>query len=67
MDKAAAEGQLHPEDDPEAVANLLFASLWGLGLFAAFMGTEEQLEKSMQLLIDRVLPALFVDVDREHA
>ena len=63
VSQAAAAGQLHPDDDPEAVVDLLFASLWGLGLFAAFMGSEEQVERAMDLLTRRVLPALFIDMD----
>jgi AcrR family transcriptional regulator len=57
--QAAADGQLHPEDDPSTVVNLLVASLWGLGLFGAFMGSAQEAEQAMDLLIRRVLPALF--------
>lgn len=60
VSQAAADGQLHPEDDPKTVANLLFACLWGLDLFGAFMGTRQESEEIARLLIRRVLPALFV-------
>jgi AcrR family transcriptional regulator len=59
--QAEKDGQLHPGDNPATVANLLFACLWGFDLFGAFMGTHEEVEEAMALLVRRVLPALFVE------
>lgn len=58
VEQACADGQLDTDDDPETVINLLFASLWGLALFGAFIGTPEQVVDAMHLFIRRVLPAL---------
>ena len=63
VDQAYADGQLHPDDDPETVVNLLFASLWGLGLFGAFMGPPDQIIDAMHLFVRRVLPAIIVDTE----
>jgi AcrR family transcriptional regulator len=57
--QAAAEGRLQPDNEPATVANLLVASLWGLGLFGAFMGSPQEVEEAMDLLLHRVFPALF--------
>jgi AcrR family transcriptional regulator len=59
--QAENDGQLRPGDNPATIANLLFACLWGLDLFGAFMGTGEEVEQAMALLVRRVLPALFVE------
>ncbi len=65
VEQAHADGQLHPDDDPEVVVNLLFSSLWGLGLFGAFMGSPDEVVDAMHLFIRRVLPAVLVGVDSD--
>lgn len=64
VEEARLEGKLHPEDDPEVVVNLLLASMWGLGLFGAFMGPPDQVVDAMHLFIRRVLPALLDGADQ---
>lgn len=67
VEQAFVNGQLHPDDDPEVVVNLLFASLWGLGLFGAFMGPPDQVIDAMHLFVRRVLPALVVNREATEA
>lgn len=59
--QADAEGQLHHQDDPTAVVDILFATLWGIGLFGAFMGGADDVVDAMNLLTERVLPAMIAD------
>ena len=59
--QAEGEGQLHPGDDPETVVNVLFASLWGVALFGAFMGTADEVNDAVDFFIRRVLPAVITE------
>ncbi|EHB56495.1 transcriptional regulator, TetR family [Mycolicibacterium rhodesiae JS60] len=59
--QAAADGQLNPGDDPKTVIDLLNASLWGLALFGAFMGTPDEVVDAIHLFNRRVLPALIAE------
>lgn len=38
------EGEVRPDLDVPAVTEMLIATLWGMGLYAGFVGTHEQLE-----------------------
>jgi AcrR family transcriptional regulator len=47
----------------QAVVDLLLSLQWGLGLFAAFMGDQERLSETIELVIAAVLPEL-LEADR---
>lgn len=44
LEAAVAEGEVRPDLDVPAVTEMLIAVLWGMGLYAGFVGTHEQLE-----------------------
>lgn len=41
---AIEQGEIRPETDVPAVTEMLVAVMWGMGLYAGFVGTHEQLE-----------------------
>ena len=54
---AAEEGT--PSSQAPGITDLLLATLWGLAAFGAFMAEDEDVGEAMDVLIRRVLPALF--------
>lgn len=41
---AIEDGEIRPDTDVAAVTEMLVAMMWGMGLYAGFVGTHEQLE-----------------------
>lgn len=56
--EAREEGRLPPGVDDAALADLLLALHWGLGLFAAFMGDAERVQAAIEIVVRRVAPEL---------
>lgn len=45
---AVERGEIDSETDVEAVTEMLIAALWGMGLYAGYVGTQEQLEQVVE-------------------
>lgn len=48
---AASSGDLPASTDPDDLANVLFSLLWGLGLFSVFVGSVDELDRAVALII----------------
>ncbi|MFI5716177.1 TetR/AcrR family transcriptional regulator [Nocardia sp. NPDC051750] len=44
LETAAAEGEIRPDIDIPTVTEMLIAAIWGMAMYAGFVGTREQLE-----------------------
>lgn len=59
INAAVAEGQLRADIDVEAVTEMLVAVMWGMSMYAGFIGTHDQLESVVDHFVRLVAGTLW--------
>ncbi|MFE3056883.1 TetR/AcrR family transcriptional regulator [Nocardia sp. NPDC059236] len=59
LEDAVADGTVRPDADLRAITEMLIAVMWGMSMYAGFVGSHEQLESVVDQFVDLLAGALW--------